>query len=327
MSQTGSVRGGFRMAALLLCLTPAVWAQDSSPISTADSSSSSVFSADSSPAPSLGEVARQTRAQHARENAQKAQAAADARDWDEPTTFQMCDDAICPSMQLTEDVVVPPAMSSEPSTPKVVPTALQDTSLITEGSDGPSLAELARQTRQTAHGQAHETLDSGEAVRRVPAGFQSFLIQYCLNPQMCSEAAVVIPENAEVVSRVNGQHVFKVILNDEAAMFYAGPADVNAPYRSMTDPDYIRMRDLANGNGGSREKADGLSTQEMDLEGRHAVVTHFRYQRDEKQWWIGERALIEMEGAQFLLGCTAPEENFAAAEAQCTTLINSLRLR
>lgn len=323
MSQGGSVRAGARIA-VLLCLTCAVWAQDSSSTSTAASSASSVISADSSPAPSLGDVARQTRALHARENARKAQAAADARDWEEPTTFQMCDDAICPSMQLTEDVLAPPAMPSEPSAPKIVPATLQDTSVIAGGSDEPSLAELARQTRQTAHRQAQ--LDSGMEVKAVPAGFQSFLIQYCLNPQMCSEASVAIPENAEVLSRVNGQHVFKVVLNGEAAMLYAGPADVNAPYRSMTDPDYARMRDLANGNGGSREKADGISTHEMDLEGRHGVMMRFRYQREAKQWWIGERALIETDGAQFLVGCTAPEEIFTAEEAQCTTLINSLRL-
>ncbi len=326
MSQSGSVRAGFRMAALLLCLAPASWAQDSSAAST-PSTASSVFAADSSPAPSLGDVARQTRALHARENARKAQEAADAPDWDEPTTFQVCDDAICPSMQLTEDVVVPPALASEPVTPKFVPPpALQDTSVIAGGSDGLSLAELARQTRQAQHAQSQATLDSAEGLTAVPAGFQSFVIQYCLNPQMCSEASVVIPDNAEVVSRVNGQHVFKVMLNGEAAMLYAGPADVNAPYRSMTDPDYIRMRNLANGSGGSREKAEGISTQEVNLEGRRGVIMRFRYQREEKQWWIGERALIEMDGPQFLVGCTASEENFTAVEAQCTTLMTSLRL-
>jgi hypothetical protein len=36
--------------------------------------------------------------------------------------------------------------------------------------------------------------------------------------------------------------------------------------------------------------------------------------------------LIENQGKQFLLGCTAPEEHFADAEALCTTLVNSLRL-
>jgi hypothetical protein len=57
-------------------------------------------------------------------------------------------------------------------------------------------------------------------------------------------------------------------------------------------------------------------------------MTRFRYQRDQKKWWIGERILIEMPmGAQFLVGCTALEENFADAEALCTTLVNSLRLR
>jgi hypothetical protein len=136
----------------------------------------------------------------------------------------------------------------------------------------------------------------------------------------------VIPENTEVVSRVNGQYIFKAAMDGEPVLLYAGPADVNAPYRSLTDPDYIRMRDLANANGWSREKPDNVSTQDLTIEGKRALMTRFRYQRDQKRWWIGERVLIENRGGQFLVGCTAPEEHFAAAEALCTTLLNSLRL-
>ena len=109
-------------------------------------------------------------------------------------------------------------------------------------------------------------------------------------------------------------------------MLYAGPADVSTQYRSLTDPDYIRMLDLANSNGWSREKPDGVSTQELTIEGRPALMTRFRFQREPKQWWIGERVLIENQGAQFLVGCAAPEEHFADAEVWCTTLVNSLRL-
>jgi len=159
-----------------------------------------------------------------------------------------------------------------------------------------------------------------------PAGFQSFVVQYCHNPQQCFEASVVIPEKAEVLSRVNGQHIFKTMLNGDPVLLYAGPADVNAPYRSLTSPDFIRMRDLANSNGWSREKTDGVSTQELTIEGRPALMTRFRYQRDQNIWWIGERALIEDRDMQFLVGCTAPEQRFADAEALCTTLVNSLRL-
>jgi len=331
MSESGSARMSFQNAALLLCLAASLWAQDPNSANPSQDSSlapSSAFSSNSSPDPSLADVARQTRAQRTRENARKAQAAADARDWEEPLTFQICDDIICPSIQLTEDVVEPPPATSEQSTPKVVSAAaLQDAWAIAGESDGPSLAALARQTRQAQHAQAQANLDSGKGVRALPAGFQSFAIQYCVNPQTCSEASVVIPENAEVVSRVNGQHVFKIMLNGEAAMLYAGPADVNAPYRSMTDPDFVRMRNLANANGGSHEKADGVSTQDVNLEGKHGVITRFRYQREEKTWWIGERALVETDEAQFLTACTAPEENFPAAEALCATLMNSLRLQ
>jgi hypothetical protein len=147
-----------------------------------------------------------------------------------------------------------------------------------------------------------------------------------MNPQQCSEASVIIPEKTEVVSRTNGQHIFKTALDGEFLLLYAGPADVNAPYRSLTDADFIRMRDLANSNGWSHEKTDAVSTQDLTIQGKTALMTRFRYLRDQKRWWIGERVLIGTRGAQFLVGCTAPEEHFADAEVLCTTLVNSLQL-
>src|SRR5262249_14767817 len=158
------------------------------------------------------------------------------------------------------------------------------------------------------------TLDNAEGVTLAPPGYQSFTLQYCRNPQQCSEASVVIPEKSEMVSRTNGQHIFKTLVNGNLVMLYAGPADVNAPYRSLTDVDYIRIRDLANPNGWSREKADAVSTQEMTIEDHPALMTRFRYQRDQKTWWVGERTLINFKGSQFLVGCTASEDHFADAE-------------
>jgi hypothetical protein len=255
----------------------------------------------------------------------KAQAAADATYRDERTTAQVCDQIVYPSIQLKEDIVVHPAAISEnhalQPAAKVAAISVQEN--VPEEGQGPS---LARQTKEAPHGQARATLDNAEGKSMAPAGFQSFVLQYCQNPQQCSEASVVIPEKAEVVSRTNGQHIFKAPLDGEAVMLYAGPADAGAPYRGLTDPDYIRMRDLANANGWSREKPDAVSTQELTIEGRPALMTRFRFQRDQKRWWIGERALIGDQGAQFLLGCAAPEEHFADAEVLCTTLVNSLRL-
>jgi hypothetical protein len=272
----------------------------------------------------------------------KVQAGVNARIQDEHTTFQMCDQVIYPSIQLKEDIVVHPAsISDTPSSEKpasaskapavALPvtaeaTPAQQSASSESGSQGPSLAELARQTRQAPRDKARTTLDSAEGTTVAPPGFEPFVLQYCQNPQQCSEASVVIPEKAEVISRTNGQYIFKAALDGESVMLYSGPADVNAPYRSLTDPDYIRMRDLANANGWSREKPDSVSTQDLTIEGRPALMTRFRYQRDQKRWWIGERVLIENQGKQFLLGCTAPEEHFADAEALCTTLVNSLRL-
>ena len=264
------------------------------------------------------------------EEVQKTKAAKQTQYHDQWTNAQVCDQIIYPSIQLKEDIVVHPVSLSESKTPKPAVMAgapsRRESASGDSGSQGPSLADLARQTRLAPHGQAQATLDNAEGKSTAPAGFESFVLSYCQNPQQCSEASVVIPEKSEVVSRTNGQHIFKAALDGEPVMLYAGPADVNAPYRSLTDPDYIRMRDMANSNGWSREKPDSVSTQDLTIEGRPALMTRFRYQRDQKRWWIGERVLVENHGGQFLLGCTAPEEHFANAEVLCTTLVNSLRL-
>ncbi len=264
---------------------------------------------------------------------QQTKAAVQAQNQEQQTSSQKCDQIIYPSIVLKEDIVVHPATISESkfSKPRLIATAAEKGQSESEPQD-PSLAELARQNRQTVRDSAHAKLDNSEGTSSAPAGFQSFTVTYCQNPEHCSEASVVIPEKAEVVSRTNGQHIFKATVDGEPVMLYAGPADVNAPYRSLTDPDYIRMRDLANPNGWSREKPDEVSTQDMTVEGRTALMTRFRFQRDQKRWWIGERVLIEgrvLSGdktAQFLLGCAAPQEHFADAELLCTTLVNSLRL-
>lgn len=257
---------------------------------------------------------------------QKTRQDLETRFRDETTTFQVCDQIIYPSIHLKEDTVVHPAKIGE--TPSVRATAAavpQDTSVSASGTQSESLGALARKSRQAPRALAQAKLDNSEASSLAPPGFQSFSVQFCLNPQRCGEASILIPEKAEIVSRVNGQYIFKAMQDGSPVMLYAGPADVNAPYRSMTDPDYIRMRDLANSNGWSREKTDGVSTQELTIENQPALMTRFRYMRDQKTWWIGERTLIGPTGTQFLTACTAPEDHFADAEVLCTTLLKSLR--
>jgi len=261
------------------------------------------------------------------DDVQSTQKAIMTRYDDQRTTAQVCDQVIYPSVQLKEDIVVHPASIGNKA---AKPAAATEPVATTEE---PSLADLARQSRQAGHPKAQATLDNAEGAALTPAGFQSYILQYCQHPQQCSEATVLVPENAEVVSRINGQHIFKTKLGGDPVLLYAGPADVNAPYRGMSDGDFIRIRDLANSNGWSREQTDGVSTQELTIEGHPALTTRFRYHRDNQMWWVGERTLIEIKnspyetpGLQFLVGCTAPEQRFADAEAWCTTLLNSLRL-
>ncbi len=265
-----------------------------------------------------------------REEVQKAKAAKQARLHDQENNAQVCEQIIFPSIQLKEDIAAHPVTIAEGKAPRPAETAgvtpTPQSALDDSSSTGPTLAELARQTRQATRGAAPEALDNAEGTSTAPAGFHLFVLPYCLNPQQCSEASVMIPQKAELLSRTNGQHIFKAALDGESVMLYAGPADVNAPYRSLTDPEYIRMRDLANSNGWSRERPESVSIQELTIEDRAALVTRFRYQRGQKRWWIGERVLIENRGSQFLLGCAAPEEHFADAEVLCTTMVNSVRL-
>jgi hypothetical protein len=263
-------------------------------------------------------------------NAQKTRTAIDQGIRDERTTFQVCDQIIYPSIQLKEDIVVHPVTIGEN---KAAKATVQLTSAVrtqeaseVSAAQNSSLADLARQTRQAPRTKPKSELNDTEGGTVAPAGYQPFALRYCQNPQQCSEASVVIPQKAETVSQVNGQYIFKSALDGASMMLYAGPADVNAPYRSLTDPDYIRLRDVANSNGWAHEKADAVSTQELSIDGKSALLTRFRYQRDGKSWWIAERALIQNPSAQFMLACTAPEEHFADAEVICTTLMNSLRL-
>lgn len=262
-----------------------------------------------------------------REDVQRAKAQREANDQEERNGLRLCDQIVYPSVQLKEDIVVHAAKIAEGKPAKTAegPVA-QDTS-VAAGAPTISPAEMARQTRAAAL--AKPAAENTAGTSAAPAGFQAFVLQYCQNPQQCAEAGVVIPEKAEIVSHVNGQHIFKAALDGEFALLYAGPADVNAPYRSLTDADWIRMRELANPKW-AREKTDGVSTQELNLDGRNGTITRFRYQRDGKRWWVGERLLITLQsglaGGQFLLACTAPEEHFADAEGLCTTLVKSLRL-
>jgi hypothetical protein len=265
-----------------------------------------------------------------REEVQKAKAAKQARLHDEENNAQVCEQTIYPSIQLKEDIETHPVTTTEERAPRpavtVAATPAPQTATDDSSSTGPTLAEMARQTRQATRGPAPAAFVAADGANTAPAGFQPFALPYCLNPRECSEASVVIPEKAEVISRTNGQHIFKAALDGESVLLYAGPADVNAPYRSLTDPDYIRMRDLANSNGWSRERPESISLQELMIADRAALVTRFRFQRGRNRWWIGERLLIENRGSQFLLGCAAPEEHFADAEVLCTTMVNSLRL-
>jgi hypothetical protein len=207
--------------------------------------------------------------------------------------------------------------------PSVAPP--QNDSVSDYGEQTLSLGDIARQTRKARLSKTQAVRENEEESNTAP-GFQLFTLQYCMNPDQCSDASILIPENTEVLSRTNGQHIFKAVLNGGPVMLYLGPADVNAPYRSLTDADYLRMRNLANPFAASRDTANALSAEAMTIEGRPATLTRFRYEREQDTPWIGERTLIEMPDGQFMLVCTAPEQHFADAQALCKAVADSFRL-
>ena len=259
---------------------------------------------------------------------------------DERTTAQVCDQIIYPSIRLKEDIVVHPATISESKAAKPEAQTADNSGPGSASSpspggaessnadtQSPALADLARQARQVPKPKAQAVLDNAEGTGPAPAGFQAYTFKFCKGPgSLCREASVVIPEKAEILSQVNSQNIFRSTVEGKVLLLYAGPADLPAPYRSMTDHDFMRIRDLANANGWSREKADDVSRQQVTVAGKPALITRFRFIRERNNWWVGERVLIEDRGEQFLLGCAAPEEHFPDAEAVCTTLVNSLQL-
>lgn len=234
---------------------------------------------------------------------------------------RLCEQIVYPSIELKEDSVLPPPTMAD-SKPKASSQSVPEDTSVAAGPQSVSPAELARETRQAAH---TKTVETAERASTAPAGFRTFVLQYCFNPQQCFEASVAIPEKAEVVSHVNGQYIFKAPLDGDYVLLYAGPADVDAPYRSLTDPDWVRVRDLSNVNGWAHGKPDTVTTQPLNIEDRAALMSRVRYQRDQRRW-IGERVIVTMPGRQFLLGCTAPEERYDRAEAIWTTLVKSVRL-
>lgn len=258
-----------------------------------------------------------------RDDYQRYQNEISARQAEGKTSSRSCEQIVLPSIELKEDSILPPQKMAEDKAKASTKTVSQDTS-VAAGAQNISPADLARQTRQAAA--RTKVSDGADSTSTAPAGFQTFTLQYCINPKQCSEASLVIPERTEVVSHVNGQYIFKVAIDGDYALFYAGPADVNEPYRSLTDADWVRVRDLANVNGWAHGKPDAVTTQQTNVENWNAVMSHVRYQRDQKRWWVGERIVIARPNGQFLLGCTAPEDRFDKAEAMFTTLVKSLRL-
>ncbi len=183
-----------------------------------------------------------------RDDYQRYQSQLKARNQEGLDSARMCEQIIFPSIALKEDVVVHPVKIAEGKPKAVVTPVSQDTSVVA-GAQNVSPADLARQTRARAKSAA-------EMTTVVPAGFQSFVLSYCQNPQQCAEASVFIPEKSESVSHVNGQQIFKVALDGESAFLYAGPADVNAPYRNLTDPEWIPVRALNAVNGWARDTSE-----------------------------------------------------------------------
>jgi hypothetical protein len=175
-------------------------------------------------------------------NAQKTRAAIEASNREERTTFQLCDQVIYPSIRLKEEIVVHPATIGEKAigekepkaTVRLASNAAVQESAAASGTQNSSLADLSRQTRQATHAKSQVELNDSEGGTFAPAGYQTISLHYCQNPQQCSEASVSIPQKAETVSQVNGQYIFKTELDGASMMLYAGPADVNAPYRILT---------------------------------------------------------------------------------------------
>jgi hypothetical protein len=267
----------------------------------------------------------------------------------ERTTAQVCDQVVYPSIRFKEDdVAMATAKSNENGRKPVKPTETKGLAIVpspaaafvaaartpVQGSPSsvagaPSLADLARQTKQnsTQQAKAKLTLDgSGDGVL-VPAGMKAQSFSYCATKGGgCWNASFFVPANAVLVNSDYSEFVFQVPLGDDKVLLYAGPAGIGGVTRLSSDPKLVQWEEMNDPEGWiGLGKAQAVTHDEATIAGKPGILTHFEFKKTSATF-AGVRATVESHGVVVLVGCMVPKNRFADADEMCSGLLDSLRL-
>jgi len=204
----------------------------------------------------------------------------------------------------------------------------------------PSLADIARRIHQpTAQQGAVSSAPASNAANApaanvgaatvvAPAGFKTQAFNYCKGTaQPCWDGSIVVPADSQLVSSECKQYAFEIKFKGAPLLLLAGSGNSDGcAARSANDPNLMRWNLLVEPEN---RRAPGtyvtISSQQTQLDGKTALITEMGFKNGMADW-MGKRAEVEANGVQIVVGCMAPRENFADADAICTGLIGSLRL-
>jgi hypothetical protein len=267
-----------------------------------------------------------------------------ARQQEERTSSQACDQLIYPSIRLREDYA-PRSLSAaassksmdhpgadQPGAAKaaVKPPAVGGPQAVAKSGAAatPSLAEVVRQSKEASanHPKAKVTLDATDGGGIPPAGFKSETFSYCAAPNFCWHAYVFLPVTAARLDYYAPEFVFEVPFDKDTVLLFAGQAQMSAANRGSKDPTLALWREI-NATEGSVANSDlqAATRDEATVAGKSGFLTHFEIKRNDVTW-VGVRANVVSRGVELMVGCLAPQKRFGDADEDCSMLIDSLRL-
>lgn len=158
----------------------------------------------------------------------------------------------------------------------------------------------------------------------IPAGFKVQSFNYCQSPNHCWDASLFVPAEAQLVSSDCNEYIFEMKVKGHSLLLLGGSN--NCQSRRPDDPNFVRWQQLT---ALDSERAPGsastISEQQMNLEGKRAIVTKIKFRKGLTEW-IGKRTVVDSNGIPVTVGCMAERDTFGDSEEICSSLTESLRL-
>ena len=264
-----------------------------------------------------------------------------ARQQEDRTSAQACDQVIYPSIRLREDYA-PRSLSAAASSKAmdhaganqagagaVKKPAAGGLQAVAKGDAGatPSLAEVVRHSKEASANQpkAKVTLDATDGGGLPPAGFKSDTFSYCERQNFCWHAYVFLPVSAARLNYYAPEFVFEVPFDKDKVLLFAGEAHISPASRGSKDPTLALWRDINAEESAAQGNLQAATRDEATIAGKPGFLTHFEITRNDVIW-VGVRANVVSRGVELMVGCMAPQKRFGDADEDCSTLIDSLRL-